>query len=67
MRALRPLGDIVELINAVAGNQSARAEGDHRGPLLGDPGNGFATLASEVKHLRSRLRGHPRNRSANHL
>jgi methyl-accepting chemotaxis protein len=51
MRALRPLGDIVELINAVAGNQSARAEGDHRGPLLGDAGNGFATLASEVKAL----------------
>jgi len=67
MRALRPLGDIVELINAIAGNQSARAEGDHRGPLLGDAGNGFAALASEVKVLAEQTARAPAKSAANHL
>jgi methyl-accepting chemotaxis protein-like sensor len=51
MRALRPLGDIVELINAIAAANPLARNATIEGALLGDAGNGFATLASEVKAL----------------
>lgn len=49
MWALRPLGDIVELINAIAATNPLARNATIEGALLGDAGNNFATLASEVK------------------
>jgi hypothetical protein len=51
MWALRPLGDIVELINAIAATNPLARNATIEGALLGDAGNGFAALASEVKAL----------------